>query len=231
MKLNVLKEKIEDTPDDQFEDTLRKYMNVSSYLVTLAVDVLVLDIDKFWFSGKNYYLYENTETNKMEWIPWDYNLALNYFLDGTDQEDEYKKFVENGIFDDKVLIHRIMENDNLKNEYLSKLCLLRTYFNTTTLFDKINTCKALIQEDVEDETKRPYTYDEFLGNIETTDYNDLLPNPVPGIKKFIADRTAVLDTYLESISFDCNLGIDTDQKVAKGQVYPNPLEPGGLIVF
>ena len=135
-KLNLLKDKITNTPDNQFEDTLNKYLNVDHYLTALAVDILILDIDKFWYSGKNYYLYENTSSGKMEWVPWDYNLAMNYILDGSNDDPAYKNLLNNPFFNDKTLIKRIMENSNLKGIYLSKLCQLQDYFNTNSLFTK-----------------------------------------------------------------------------------------------
>lgn len=223
-KLQLLNDKITNTPDAQFEDTLKKYLNVPRYLASLATDVLVLDVDKYWQSGKNFYLYENTLTGKFEWIPWDYNLAMNYILDGSQNDPNYKEFVDNDLFDDKTLVKRIMDNANLRAEYMDILCQLKFVFNTTTLFDKINTIYALIETDALADTKKPYSNAEFQGNIATSDYNDFtLPNPVPGVKQFITDRSQALEAFLTANSLSCTsvIGLPESEGFTI-KIYPNP---------
>jgi spore coat protein CotH len=228
--LDLLKDKIENTTDVMFEDTLRKYLNVDAYITSLAIDVLILDVDKYWQVGKNFYLYDNTSTGKFEWIPWDYNLAMNYFFDGFNYDPNYKEFVDNNFFESKTLIRRIMANENLKNQYLRNLCMLKEYFNTTTLYDKIDKLKTLIEADVLLDTKKPYSNSEFQGNIETSDYFDFsLPNAVPGIKQFILDRSAFLDDYLSSIEYSCTLAGITNGIENKFNIYPNPVNRGHKI--
>jgi spore coat protein CotH len=228
--LDLLKDKIENTTDALFEDTLREYMNVDDYLTSLAIDVLILDVDKYWQVGKNFYLYDNTSTGKFEWIPWDYNLAMNYFFDGFSYDPNYKEFVDNDFFESKTLIRRIMANENLKNQYLQNLCLLKEYFNTTYLYDKIDAFRTLIEADVLLDTKKYYSNAEFQGNIETEDYYDhSMPNAVPGIKQFILDRSTFLDDYLSSIGYSCDLSGITDVVEDKFSIYPNPVNRGNKI--
>lgn len=194
--------KIEETENPLFEDTLRKYLNVDAYLTLLATNVLILDIDKYWQAGKNFYLYENTETGKMEWVPWDYNLAMNYLMGESSEERNYQEFVDNESFDDKVIVDKIMGNENLLNQYLNNLCQLKYYFNTSTLFDEIDEIKSLIEPSVLLDTKKPYSNEEFQGNINTTDYNSY-PFTIPGVKQFISDRSEALESYFTTIEYTC----------------------------
>lgn len=228
--LNELKDIIANSSDAEFETLVGQKFNLTAFLGMLAVDVLVLDIDKFWQAGKNYYLYENTATGKTEWIPWDYNLAMNYILDGSSLDPDYKAFVDNPIFDDKTLIRRIMANDNLRQAYLQQLCQLKEHFNTTSLFDKINAIQELIQADVLADTKKPYTNEEFLGNINTTSFEDYsLPNPIPGIQAFITERSQALDDYLDQISFTCTTSTRTHRTTTDISVFPNPVSAGQFV--
>jgi hypothetical protein len=202
-------------------------MNVDAYLTSLAIDVLILDVDKYWQVGKNFYLYDNTSTGKFEWIPWDYNLAMNYFFDGFSYDPNYKEFVDNDFFESKTLIRRIMANENLNNQYLQNLCMLKEYFNTTFLYDKIDGFRTLIEADVLLDTKKPYSNTEFQGNIETEDYYDYsMPNAVPGIKQFILDRSTVLDDYLLSIGYSCVLSGVTNAMEDEFNIYPNLVTRG-----
>jgi hypothetical protein len=148
---------------------------------------------------------------------------MNYLLDGSSSSITYKKFVANTLFNNKILVKRIMNNINLKNEYIKTLCNLKNKFNTNSLFTKITSLKTLIQADVLLDTKKPYTNSQFLGNIETTSFTDFsLPNAVPGIKQFINDRSLALTAFLNSISFNCTLGVKEIRQRIELSIYPNP---------
>lgn len=73
---------IRDTPPEDFAEEISKIFNVDRYLRTLAVDVATNNWDSNLQHGRNWYLYEDTETGIFHWIPWDYNLALGGDLFG-----------------------------------------------------------------------------------------------------------------------------------------------------
>ena len=73
---------IRDTPPENFAEEISKVFNVDRYLRTLAVDVTTNNWDSNLQHGRNWYLYEDTQTGIFHWIPWDYNLALGGDLFG-----------------------------------------------------------------------------------------------------------------------------------------------------
>lgn len=73
---------VQETPVQDFPFEISQVFNVDRYLRTLAVDVATNNWDSNLQHGRNWYLYEDTETGIFHWIPWDYNLALDGQLGG-----------------------------------------------------------------------------------------------------------------------------------------------------
>jgi hypothetical protein len=72
-----LEDVLNDTPDADFPEAIQEIFNVDRFLKTLAVDVATNNWNSnLSYSGGNWYLYEDPSTGKLQWIPWDFNLAL-----------------------------------------------------------------------------------------------------------------------------------------------------------
>ncbi len=73
-----LEDVLNDTPDADFPEAIQEVFNVDRFLKVLAVDVATNNWNSNLtaFRGGNWYLYEDPSTGKLQWIPWDYNLAL-----------------------------------------------------------------------------------------------------------------------------------------------------------
>ncbi|MHC4379620.1 MAG: CotH kinase family protein [Planctomycetota bacterium] len=52
---------------------LGDWLNVDGFLRAQATDMVSGQWDGYWIGGNNYYLYENTETGLLEYIPWDFD--------------------------------------------------------------------------------------------------------------------------------------------------------------
>jgi len=70
--LNVLN----NTPDENFAAEIEKVFDVNLYLHVLASDVMLNNWDSYIDNKRNWYLYHEPASGKMQWIPWDYNLSL-----------------------------------------------------------------------------------------------------------------------------------------------------------
>ena len=64
---------INSTPNQQYAADLGDWLNVDGFLRSQAVDMVAGQWDGYWIGGNNYYLYENTETGLLEYIPWDFD--------------------------------------------------------------------------------------------------------------------------------------------------------------
>ena len=71
-----LMEIINETTDAEFAENIDDVFNVDLYLKTLTVDVATSNWDSYLEHGRNFYLYQDPENKKFNWMPWDYNFAL-----------------------------------------------------------------------------------------------------------------------------------------------------------
>lgn len=67
---------LNNTSEEHFADEIQKVFDVNLFLHVLAVDVLLNNWDSYLDNQRNWYLYHEPASGKMQWIPWDYNLAL-----------------------------------------------------------------------------------------------------------------------------------------------------------
>jgi len=56
--------------------SLEKILNVEGFLRWLAVNTLIQNWDTYGRMSHNYYLYNNSEDGRLNWIPWDNNFSL-----------------------------------------------------------------------------------------------------------------------------------------------------------
>jgi spore coat protein CotH len=59
-----------------WRENLNSVFNTDVFLKYLAVNTIVQNWDTYGKMTHNYYLYNNPDNNKLEWIPWDNNEAL-----------------------------------------------------------------------------------------------------------------------------------------------------------
>ncbi len=67
---------LNNTPDQDFADSIESVFNVDQYLHALAVDIMINNWDSYLDNERNFYLYHEPKSGKFHWIPWDYNLSM-----------------------------------------------------------------------------------------------------------------------------------------------------------
>jgi len=72
---------INTTNDATFAAEVSDWINVDGFLRAQATDMVTGQWDGMWIGGNNYYLYENTDTGRLEYIPWDldHSFGMDYF--------------------------------------------------------------------------------------------------------------------------------------------------------
>jgi spore coat protein CotH len=65
-----------ETSNDKWKEKLNAVFNIPLFLKWLAVNTTMQNWDTYGRMTHNYYLYNNPESGKLEWIPWDNNEAL-----------------------------------------------------------------------------------------------------------------------------------------------------------
>lgn len=62
--------------DSEFKEAINEVFDVDLFLKVLAVDVATGNWDSYIEHGRNFYMYQDAESGRFNWIPWDYNFAL-----------------------------------------------------------------------------------------------------------------------------------------------------------
>ena len=65
-----------ETNTESWKSDIEEVFNVDGFLKWLAANTVMQNWDTYGNMTHNYYLYNNPETHKLEWIPWDNNEAL-----------------------------------------------------------------------------------------------------------------------------------------------------------
>lgn len=143
---------VNNTPDHLFRDSLVAHLDMDSYLKSMAVDVSIVNWDSHFDHGRNFYLYDNPATGKFHWIPWDYNLA---FAGSGFNYDITLEQLRNQFEYDKILPKRVLDNDEIKEEYLQIACELHQEIFTNEHLDPIiDVSKDLIINAIEEDPNK-----------------------------------------------------------------------------
>lgn len=73
---NVINSENRESDIESWKYDLEEVFNVDGFLKWLAANTVMQNWDTYGNMTHNYYLYNNPETNMLEWIPWDSNEAL-----------------------------------------------------------------------------------------------------------------------------------------------------------
>lgn len=73
---------VKNASDVDFEANIADKIHIDGFLRAMAVDMAIGQWDGLWLGGNNFYLYHNTATGKMEYIPWDldHSFGMDYWL-------------------------------------------------------------------------------------------------------------------------------------------------------
>jgi len=81
-------EVLNNSSEENFPKDIQQIFDVDLFLKTLAIDVATNNWDSYLQHGRNYYIYEDTDTGIFSWIPWDYNFALGGSLGGGKSQED-----------------------------------------------------------------------------------------------------------------------------------------------
>lgn len=172
--------KINNTPDNEFEMEISKYLNVDKYLRWLAVAVCTQNLDGFYH---NYALYRNSETGMFEIMPWDYDATFGRDWDGDIVEHDALP-----IEGKNTLTKKLLEVPEFRIRYLDLLKeLLDTLFTPAYLEPIITSLTNSIRPYLE--YREPKQLEQFDGE------KDLMIT-------FIKKRGLYLRNHMNSLNLD-----------------------------
>lgn len=216
---------INNTPAQNFYDSLESYLNTHEFIYEWAISNLFVNLDSYLGTGHNYYIYHDSLSGKFRYITWDVNEAFgnfNYTMTPTQLKNLSAFWVSNPPTN-RPLINNMLSNSFYRQKYANTLCDLLGYnFSPWALYPKIDSLANRI---------RPYVYadpNKFFSNQHFEDNltNDIIvPNQpgggnFPGLKSLISVRRAALANELAS--YGCILGLGENDSEEEITVFPNP---------
>ena len=209
---------------NNFVDSIDAIFEVEEFLKILAIDVMLYNWDSYYDHGRNFYLYQNPDTRKFHWIPWDYNLSFSYT-----QVDILFKDLRNQGGWNKPLIESILAVDSFETMFLESYCeALSGNFDSTRMFPLIDQTATKIRPFLAIDTNYFYSINDF----DLCLHSDIMgsPGPIgfpaPGLKPFVRDRILTVRQELGSWGHLCQPSVGIDDPITQMGVtlYPNPAQ-------
>ncbi len=223
-------DKINNTSTASFHDSLESVMETSSVLRGWALTNMFADLDAYLGSGHNYYVYDDSITNKFHYILWDVNEAFGNFNMGmsTTTIQNLSMFWISSPATNRPLYNKMLANATYKTALVNEFCTMMNYFNNALLDPKIDSLKNLIMTDVQNDTNKFYTYNDFLNNINSTVVvgGGMGTFNIIGLKPFIQNRHTAITNELAT--WNCFVGINENKAADSFELFPNPSQ-GNLV--
>lgn len=162
---------------------LESVFDVDGFLKYLAVNEVIQNWDTYGRMPHNYYLYNDPDTSKLTWIPWDNNEALQDGKQGGALALDFSNMQANSW----PLIEKLYDDEIYKATYDYYLFeVMSAAFETTTTQALYDTYAALVE---------PYATTEVAGYTFLNGPSDFY-NAVDALKEHASDRDAAVDAYL-----------------------------------
>ena len=136
----------------EFKKGIENYLDVDKFLRFLAGNAALSNLDSFLSMGHNFYLYLNPATNKINFIPWDLNMAMGGFgmAGGGDQQTNLS--IMHPHSGSSKLIEKILEIEEYKQKYRGYLQqLVKGAMNPTKLQAQISALEKVTAEAIASE--------------------------------------------------------------------------------
>lgn len=168
-----------------WRQNLEAVFDVDGFLKYLAVNQIIQNWDTYGRMPHNYYLYNNPDTGKLTWIPWDNNESLQ-----TGKRDGALALNFSNLSDSEwPLIAKIYSDDVYRATYNSYLAeVMNGAFDTSTMQLTYDTYAALIESHATAEVSG-YSFLESTNDFYTA---------VNALKSHASARAAAVTSYLNS---------------------------------
>ena len=187
-----------------FEKGLPKLMDVDEYLRFLVVNVVLVNQDSYLGMGKNYYVYLDPRSDRLNWLPWDLDLSMaGYFFCGTPAQRMDLSVDQPSSIADRLIrcVLAVPKFHERYHELMEKFLL--THFQRDRIFARIDELADIIREAVKEENSTSpaefyYSVDgrtplAGAGNVELKRRWVLIE---PGLKLFVAKRIESVEAQL-----------------------------------
>lgn len=198
---------LNNTSSDFLLDELNPNFDTELAIRFLAANNVVVSLDAYYSSGRNYYLVEHPRHNQLQILPWDHNMAFGGYGGGTDHSPTAGKSDT-----DRPLLANLVKGPVLRQEYLWHVRNMAINgLDPVVLHAEIDAMAAMIDAEVQADTRLAMSYNQWTSGVSQ-------------LKNFISNR----HNYLVSHSL---LTIERPDILAHGISNPNPTSSDSVLVW
>lgn len=172
-------------------------LNTDRHLWFIAFSNLLVNLDGPINNPQNYYLYQD-DNNRFNTIPWDLNESFGVFSSHqtlgnlSTYEKQHMTPFANENESDFPIISKILSNDTYKKIYVAHMkTIIEDHFSDGQYEARALEIQDIIDEDVQNDDNKFFTYNDFIDNIDNTVTN--------GPQQSIVGITQLMDTRVEYI--------------------------------
>ena len=181
--LSILHDDTRTTDTATWRTNLEEVFDTDVFLKYLAVNTVIQNWDTYGRMTHNYYLYNDPDTSKLTWIPWDNNEALQFGKMGGSLPLDFSGLNAS----EWPLIGYLYQDDVYKDKYDTYLQeVIDGSFNTATIQSLYTSYGSLIQEYATSEVDG-YTFLDNSSEFQTA---------VDQLKSHVVERTTAVNDYL-----------------------------------
>ncbi|WP_396603347.1 CotH kinase family protein [Algibacter sp. R77976] len=164
---------------------LEAVFDTDVFLKYLAVNTVIQNWDTYGRMTHNYFLYNNPDTSKLEWIPWDNNESLEYGKMGGSLPLNFSGLSSSSW----PLIGYLYQDEVYKAKYDTYVQeVVDGPFNTSTIQALYTTYAALVE---------PYATSEINGYTFLNTSSDFY-SAVSTLKSHVSSRASAVNSYLDN---------------------------------
>ena len=174
--------------DAEFRRRIAEFIDVQSFLRYAAVNCAITNLDSFFGTGHNYYLYLNPATEKFVFIPWDMDHSFGGFGMAGSPEQLMEWSIRKPYLGENRLVQRVLAmpgNETAFRDELQKL--LAGPLRSETQLALVRETEAAIRPVLDEETKAQ------TGGMFGFGFGRFMPRP-PEVSAFVMRRsTSIAD--------------------------------------
>ena len=183
--------------DEVFACEIQEVFNVYDYLRVIATDVFLGNWDGPLYNKNNFYLYYNTSSERMEYIPYDLDNTLGIDWMGRDWKTrDIYDWARHG--EARPLYTQMMANEELKAIYTQYTSDLMNNVVNDDFTQRILDIKEMITPYLENDTYYPLDYGYSMTDFHNSYYNGIDNHSPVGIFPYIEERKQSTLDQLES---------------------------------
>ncbi len=178
---------INNTPLDDLPCELEAIFNVQDYLRIMAMDVFTANWDGYIWNKNNFYLYHNTETGKLEYIPYDLDntYGIDWFSIDWGERDIYQ-WDKDGEY--RPLYERLMQVQKYRDWYSYYFGQMMELMKPESYFTRLNEIRDQLYPYILDDDYYTYDYGFTPQNFWDAYDTGLWAHLPYGLKDYITAR-------------------------------------------